>query len=61
MFHSWVELRAEFKEPFLFGANSHNIIEYPKGIIELQLLAFHRTPQESHHVPESIIQTLLEL
>lgn len=28
---------------------------------EVQLLALHRTPQESHHAPESIVQTLLEL
>lgn len=49
MFHSWVELRAEFVKKHLhFGANSHNIIDYPEGpagIIEHELLVLHRTPQ----------------
>lgn len=71
MFHSWVEVRAEFvKKHFLFeannhnfGANNHSIIGYPEGptgSIKHQLPALHRTPQESQHLPEHIVQTVLK-
>lgn len=44
----------------------HGIIEYSdlektqKGY-QVQILALHRTAQESHHVPENIVQMLLEV
>lgn len=40
--------------------------EYPElegttSIIEVKLLGLHMTHQESHHMPESVTQTLVEL
>lgn len=47
----------------LGGPATGNIIECPELLDRdhgTQRLALHRTPQQSHHVPESIAQTLLE-
>lgn len=40
---------------------SKNILSWrgPVRIIKVQLLALHRTPQDSHPVPDSIVQMLL--
>ncbi|TRZ12523.1 hypothetical protein HGM15179_014591 [Zosterops borbonicus] len=38
----------------------HRITEHPDFDYQVHLLALHRTPQESPHMPDNIVQTLLD-
>lgn len=40
---------------------SWNILERTPKDHAVQILVLHRTPQKSHSVPESVVQTFLEL